>query len=200
VRAKLRHLLVKGVVEVTEPDREESAGEALLPELGCAITPPARYARVSTNEKLAQWSRLSFAGTDGVQLLTLARTGDGPASSRRGRLGLQEHALQVARTSLPPDATDVCVETRALPRREERAQAAAYLAYEELNGHVPRHTAFHLLVDDEGCTVIIALAVERCVPEEELLADIESVARSWRPLNAGPAAPTAKERPWWQFW
>lgn len=53
---------------------------------------------------------------------------------------------------------------------------------------VPRHTAFRWLVDDQGRPVAIAIGTERCVPKDELFADVEAVAASWRPLKGDNGA------------
>jgi hypothetical protein len=98
----------------------------------------------------------------------------------------------------------VSVDTSTLPDRDGRAQVLAYLAYDPNDGSAARQTAFHLFADGEGRPVTIAISTGRCVPKEELLADTEAVAASWRPLDAeGTAeekAPPLVKKPWWKVW
>jgi hypothetical protein len=200
VRAELRALLEEGAVTVTEPDEPAPDGEALLPAMGCAVTPPPRYARKETAPDFVQWSRLSFAGTDGLQLLTLLRERD-VSLPQRGAQQLTQLAEKSARASVPKGATNVHVDAHALPDRDGRAQVLAYLSYDPTDGDAPRHTAFHWLVDDRGRPVAIAIATGRCVPKDELLADTEAVAASWRPLDGErEAAPPPAKKPWWKVW
>lgn len=205
VRAELRALLEgDGGLAVTAPDDPPPRGEAPLPALGCAITPPPRYARVRARTPLAQWSRLSFAGTDGVQLLSVARESNVRFTERDARRQLAQMAEEYARASVPEGATEVSVEARPLPDREGRARVIAYLRYDPEDGSAPRHTALHWHVDQRGHPFMIAIAAERCVPEEELIADVDAVAASWRPLDdeekKGSSEESPARKPWWKLW
>ncbi len=204
VRAELRALLEEGVVAVTEPDEPPPEGEALLPSLGCAVTPPPRYVRLKRAPSHVQWSRISFAGTDGVDLLTVLRDGDTKLPPRGGERRLERLAEQYSRASVPEGSTDVSVDTSPLPEREGRAQVLSYVAYDPNDGSAPCHTAFHWLADDEGLPVAIAIATGACVPKDELLAETEAVAASWRPLDSQgkveEAAPQQPKKPWWKVW
>jgi hypothetical protein len=202
VRAELRVLLEDGVIEVTEPDELPPHGEELLPELGCAITPPPRYARTKTDSDFVQWSRVAFAGTDGVQLLTVLRENEVKLPKRGAEQRLLRLAKEYADESLPNGATNVEVNMRRLPERDGRVQVRAYVAYDPADGSALRHTAIRWFADALGRPVAIAIATEQCVPKNELLAEIEAIASSWRWLDGEKKAAEASpaKKPWWKVW
>lgn len=173
-------------LEVVEPDAPAVDGEVELPGLGCAVVPPPRYRRLERGEGVAQFTRVSFAGTDGVQLLTLARMTQ--VLPRADAAAIARLAEELARASVPPGATGVAVE--AAPDGPERARAAV-----RQDGEVPRHTLLRVLRDAGGDARVVALAAPRSTPEAELAADLDGVVASLRPL-----APDGPRRRWWKPW
>jgi hypothetical protein len=111
-------------------------------------------------------------------------------------------AKEYADESLPNGATNVEVNMRRLPERDGRVQVRAYVAYDPADGSALRHTAIRWFADALGRPVAIAIATEQCVPKNELLAEIEAIASSWRWLDGEKKAAEASpaKKPWWKVW
>jgi hypothetical protein len=159
-----------------------------------------------------KWSRVSFACTDGIELLSVAGT-DLPPEGRRSRL--LQLAEQGARAT-PQGATDVHVEVLALGDSEDRPQVRAYRSYAMENGEGGQ-TAYRWLVDHHGEALMLALGSPCCVPKQELIDEIDAVAASWRSLTKGGEPPKKRlgardalpsrsaeakpvRKPWWRIW
>jgi hypothetical protein len=69
-----------GRLRVTEPPPRSQSGSRTIEALGCAITPPPRFVfsdvRSDDDQTTAVFTRVAFAGTDGVEHLFVTRTSD----------------------------------------------------------------------------------------------------------------------------
>ncbi|MDC3960270.1 hypothetical protein [Polyangium jinanense] len=188
-RKGLRFLLEDAGLEVLDPDVETRPGEVEITAAGFAVTPPPRYRLVEKNPpspKLASWSRVSFSGTDGIQLLTVSRTGTRLAE-RNGRK-LARIAEDLTRASVPAGAEGVRVSAVALPDERGRSHAETYHAYAK--GASRQQSLFRWFTEPDGEVVMVAFGAAMCVPVDELADDAEAVVRSFRRLGA---------KKWWQI-
>jgi hypothetical protein len=204
VRAELREVLDAERVTVLEPSPTSPPSEVVLRELGCAIVPPARYLLTAQppSEDCVQFGRISFAGTDGIQLLTLLARRDKQVRPTGTEPALLDAARDLA-SDVAPEALNLQIEVRALPDADGRTQVMAYRTYDDPTGIGPQHSAFRFFVPRPGRLLIIAIGTGRCVPKEEMLADLESVVASWRPLDGEPSASSDTphhKKPWWRIW
>jgi hypothetical protein len=210
VRDLLRTLAAPGVIEVSQPAPLPPAGEVVLPELGCAITLPPRYVRTANSEgSFIQFSRVAFAGgaagSDGVRLLTLVSLEaevmpEGPERQKT----LVAHAQSLAQ-SLARGATDDRIETWVSSGKGGGVRALAHAEFQPGAHGVPRQRAIVCLFTGAGDVAkTVMLKASACIPKEELLADVEAVTQSWRPLGGTGAPPPvspppAKKKKWWWF-
>ncbi|MDI1449615.1 hypothetical protein [Polyangium sp. 6x1] len=188
-RKGLRFLLEEAAIEVLEPDAQTPPGEVVITAAGFSVTPPPRYRLVEKDppsRKLASWSRVSFSGTDGIQLLTVSRTGTRLAE-RNGRK-LARIAEDLTRKAVPEGAEAVRVSAVALPDERGRSHAETYHAY--AMGASRQQSVFRWFIEPDGEVVMIALGAAMCVPVDELAEDAEAVVRSFRRLG---------EKKWWQI-
>jgi hypothetical protein len=129
-----------------------------------------------------RFSRVSFATTDGVQLLTVARLPRTRSDAALTGEELLEMGEELAHDDIPyamnPHAT-----AEQLPEVAGRPQVRVYCTYDEA-GNAPQHTAFRWFVDESGAGVMVAVGTATCVPAEELFAQAEDVVRSFRLLDA----------------
>jgi hypothetical protein len=212
VRSMLRMLMAPGAINVTHPAPLPPSGEVVLPDIGCTLTPPPRYVQTPGSEgTFVRFSRVGFAGgragEDGVQMLTISSLAaevipEGP--DRRQKL--MSHAESLAQ-SLSERATGVRLEAWMSSEREEGAHALAHTEFQPGAQGVPRQRAIvRVFTDAKGVEKLVWLQASACVPREELLADMEAVIRSWRPLEGtGPTGPApvsplpAEKKKWWWF-
>jgi hypothetical protein len=204
VRAELREVFDADLVTVLEPSPTSPPSEVVLRELECAIVPPARYLLTAQapSEKCAQFSRISFAGTDGIQLLTLLARRDKQLRPTGTEPALLDAARDLA-SNVAPEAQNLQIEVHTLPDAGGRTQVMAYRTYDDPSGVGPQHSAFRLFVPEPGRLLIIAIGTGQCVPKEEMLADLESVVASWRPLDGEPSTrgdSAHDKKPWWRIW
>jgi len=188
-RMGLRVLLEESSLEVLDPVVETRPGEVEIKAAGFAITPPPRYQLVEKDPpspKLASWSRVSFSGTDGIQLLTVSRTGT-RLPARNGRK-LARIAEELTRASVPAGSEAVRVSAVALPDERGRSHAETYHAY--MKGASRQQSLFRWFTERDGEVVMIALGTAMCVPLDELAEDAEAVVRSFRRLGV---------KKWWQI-
>ncbi len=218
VRAALRWLLEEGRVEIIDPPSSLAPGEFSASRSGFAVTPPPRYVRMSSGhlgQGVLRFSRLSFAVTEGVQVLTVARL-ESSASAVLKPQDLQRLAEMGEREAAPIGAKNLKVEARILPGAGGRPHVRVYRAYDE-EGKAPQHVASRWFVDEDGRIVMVSVTSARCVPAEELFEQAEDVVRSFRLLKRKPAAAApdeaplsgeihldedspASRKPWWRFW
>ena len=170
VRAALRRAIDEPLVGVTEPPAppSEPRGE------GFAVTPPARYLPLTGAGSALRCSRVSFSGTDGIQLLTVVRQPRGGFE----RADLMDLARKAAE-QLPADASRLEVEVRALPDRAGRPHVEATRQFETPQDG-PQRSVYRLFLDDRNALVIVALGAPACVPAAELAAEAEGVVGSYR--------------------
>jgi len=219
VRAALRWLLEEGRIEVTDPPSPLKPGEFSASRAGFAVTPPPRYVRMSSGhlgQGVLRFSRMSFAVTEGVQILTVARL-ESSSSAVLKPQDLLRLAEMGEREAAPLGATRLKVEARILPGAGGRPHVRVYRAYDQ-EDRAPQHIASRWFVDEEGRIVMVSVASARCVPAEELFEQAEDVVRSFRLLQRKAAASAASEdvqlsrevpldddlpasrKPWWRFW
>ena len=193
VRAALRELVDKGLaVAPAEPPNSPRPLE--IDELGLALTPPARFARVVGASELGiQFSRLSFSSTDGVRLLSLVRMRDMRVGTAAELMALADQAV---RQTAPGGASGVQVETRMLPGDDQVETLLQYTT------DYPRHTVYRWRMLRDGTPLMISSASEDHIPLDELRADIDAVVASLRELERElePEPPPPPSRPWWKFW
>ncbi len=190
-RRGLRFLLEEANVEVLEPDVGTRPGEVEVKSAGFAIEPPPRYRRVedeTPSQKRASWSRVSFSGTDGIQLLTVSRTGT-RIEDRKGRK-LARIAEELTRASVPAGAEGVRVSAVALPDERGRCHAETYRAYVESASR--QQSLFRWITEPDGEVIMVAFGAAMCVPVDELADDAEAVVRSFRRLDSS-------KKKWWQI-
>lgn len=179
-----------------EAHETESAEDEVV-EAGFVIVPPVGFVRIASDKpspRRASWRRVTPGQTDGVELLTVSRTGtrlDKPS----GRV-LAKIAEALTKSSVPEGATSVQVSARALAGKPGQAHAETYRAHEE--GTSKRHSLFRWFTDDNGEVVMVALGASQSLPMEDLEQDAASVVDSFRYLVATPKKPPAKKK-WWQF-
>jgi hypothetical protein len=212
VRDLLRMLAAPGVIEVSQPAPVPPAGEVVLPGLGSAVTLPPRYVQTANSEPtFAQFSRVAFAGgvpgSDGVQLLSLLMVAEkgspeGPERQKMFAAKARELAQSTAR-----GATGVHIETWTSASKGGGVQAFAHAEFQPGAQGVPRQSTLVCLTDAGDVVKVVVLRTSACIPREELLADVETVTRSWRPLKGTGVPPPApvtpppaqKKKKWWWF-
>jgi hypothetical protein len=205
VRAGLRSLRDSGAVTVTTP-APVAGGEVIAETESFAVTAPPRYLPLPTaNADRIQCSRISFAGTDGVQLLTVHRVRDTEIGFGDTGESLLRFGKKLAAASVPPDSTKLHVEGAVLPDRSGRPHARVYRSFDSPDG--PQHTEMRWFVDEAGAAVMIAAGTSSCVPVSELAGETAQVAASYRikgdpggrPRTATSSPPASRARPWWKL-
>lgn len=188
VRAALRELVDR--VVIAEPPSPVRTFE--VDELGLAMTPPPRFAKVTGASELGiQFSRLSFSSTDGVRLLSLVRMRDMRVGTPAELMALADQAV---RQTAPGGASGVQVETRMLPGHDQVETLLQYTT------DYPRHTVYRWRMLSEGTPLVVSCTSENHVPLDELRADIAALVGSLRELETEPPPPPPPSRPWWKFW
>jgi hypothetical protein len=183
------------VKEEGASDSAESNEDAVV-EGGFAIMPPAGFVRISTDKpsaKRASWQR-TRAGTGGIELLTVSRTGtrlDKPT----GHL-LAQIAQAITQSSVPLGATSVQVSARALAGKPGQAQAETYRAHVE--GTSRQHSLFRWFTDENNEVVMVAIGASQSIRMEQLDQDAAAVVDSFRYLVAQKKQPIPNRRKWWQ--
>ncbi|MBK9265719.1 MAG: hypothetical protein IPM54_38765 [Polyangiaceae bacterium] len=196
-RNELDELVERGGIEVTEPSREDDVEESEVVEADFAIEPPPRFLRMKADKpsnKRASWSRVSFSGTDGIELLTVSRTGT-RLSEPNGR-SLSRIAEAITKQTVPAGASSVQVSARALKSKPGRAEAETYRAHVE--GNSKQHSLFRWFTEENKEVVMVALGASQCVPMDELEDDAAAVVQSFRRLGAATSS-TSEKKKWWQW-
>jgi hypothetical protein len=183
VRAAKRWLLEQAKIEIATPVATGQAEEVLARHAGFAVTPPPRYALLPADDlPRLRFSRVSFATTDGVQLLTVARLPRTRSGAALTGGELLEMGEELAHDDIP-HAMNPHVTAEQLPDVAGRPQVRVYCTYDEA-GNGPQHTAFRWFVDESGAGVMVAVGAATCVPADELFAQAEDVVGSFRLLDA----------------
>ncbi len=197
VRKELSWLVDQGGIEVIEAARDASADEDEVTEADFAIEPPPRFLRAYSDKpsaKRASWSRVSFSGTDGIELLTVSRTGT--RLDRVNGRALARIAEAITKTSVPKGATSVQVSARALEGKAGEAHAETYRAHVE--GTSRQHSLFRWFTDKDHEVVMVAIGAAQCVPMAELEDEAAQVVASFRRLST-PSREKDSAKKWWQI-
>ncbi len=183
LRSAKRWLLQEAQIEIATPVTRGQAEEVIAQHAGFAVTPPPRYALLPADDlPRMRFSRVSFATTDGVQLLTVARLPRTRSDAALTGEELLEMGEELAHDDIPY-AMNPHVTAEQLPDVAGRPQVRVYCTYDEA-GNAPQHTAFRWFVDESGAGVMVAVGTATCVPAEELFAQAEDVVGSFRLLDA----------------
>jgi hypothetical protein len=187
-------------LQVLAPMPQPPSGEVLLAELGCAVSPPPRFTRVASealglSPTLAMFSRPLI---DEVRLMDVWRGPDtlppGPERTERLVALAQRNAREWEREG----ATDLRMDTRPLPEAEGVAQVSNQLQF--LARGRPTRSASRWIADTDGAVFRILVGGPPYLSPEELLAEADRVAGSWRRLPEDKTLPTAPAKKWWKFW
>jgi hypothetical protein len=172
-----------GRLRVTEPPPRSLSGSRTIEPLACTITPPLRFALSSVSsghgQTTAVFTRVSFAGTDGVERLFVTRTSD-----RIRGLGAATRLVRDARMTMPAwfaesGYTDIECDAR-LVDGEPPSVAVTLEGSPESPGEARGRTVARVLLDPAGQVWWIALATTVAVPLAELAHEVDAVVRSWQ--------------------
>ena len=94
-------------------------------------------------------------------------------------------------------ASAMQMDTRPLPEAGGRAQVTNQLQF--FAHDRPTRSALHWIADTDGVVFRISVGGPPYLSHEELRAQADQVAGSWRRLP-GDAAPPPPEKKWWRFW
>jgi hypothetical protein len=154
VRRAQSWLSEEAAISVVAPGAAPAAGEVAIPSMHCALTPPPRYLLHEQNEERAQFSRLSFATTDGISLLTIAHF--------------------PFKNGAPGGST-----ARAVAREASHQNAAAFMGFAG-DDYFPARTVLRMFQDNLGEVWLAMIGASSSVPESELSQELEAVVRSFR--------------------
>jgi hypothetical protein len=212
VRSMLRMLATPGVIQLTQPEPSAPANEVVLPEIGCAITPPRRYVRTPGSAgTLVRFSRVAFAGgragTDGVQELVVIRLAAEVIPEGPQRLKKLVAAAEDLARSMSEGAPGARVETWTSEGEGNDAHALAHAEFQpEAHGEPRQRLVLRIFTGAGGVEQILMLRASACVPKAELLEELEAVIQSWRPLGvprpspaSAPPPAKAEKKKWWWF-
>jgi hypothetical protein len=152
----------EAAISVVAPAVAPATGEVAIPSMHCALTPPPRYLLHQQNEERAQFSRLSFATTDGISLLTIAHF---PFKS--GAPGGKSSRALGGSTA------------RAVAREASYQNAAAFMGFAG-DDYFPARTVLRMFQDSLGEVWLAMIGTSQSVPENELSQELEAVVRSFR--------------------
>ncbi|WP_147443877.1 hypothetical protein [Corallococcus sicarius] len=213
VRSMLRMLAEPGSIEVTQPALQHPASEVLLPDMGCAMTPPPRYLRTPDSDgTFLRFSRVAFAGgaagSDGVQMLTLSCFKEDGAAEGPERLKLLTAEGEFLIQGRLRGATSSQLETWSAPGQDGGVHLFFHTVFQpETFGDPQQRTILRLFTQAQGMVNVVMLDAAACLSKEEMLADLEAVIQSWRPLGTTAALPSVspppaekKQKSWWRWW
>ena len=186
VRRALRWLRKEPQIAVIAPGLAQASGEVALPSLGCAITPPARYVVHEQKPDRAQFSRVSFATTDGVSILNIAQL---PKNVRGPGASSEKFAEQMIRATLPDGSTDIVVRCRAVSIDDGPGGVEAQASFIRADCF-PGQSVLRLFPDQLGRFWLAMIGTSQSVPVSEISDEISSVVRSFRLMS----------KPSWKFW
>lgn len=191
-RRALAWLLEPGRVTRTRPWSAAPRGESTLEGPGCAVTAPARFARVELPmaPTAATFVRTVFPGRP-HRMLQVFRvpervTGGGDALVRLARRMNGDWARE--------GAADIETDPRLVAALDGRPQVEDHVRF--VVGGAPLQELQRWLLDPDGVVFRIGASGPRGLPVAKLVRDVEDTLRSWRRLDAvGPPA-----KPWWKLW
>lgn len=203
VRGALAWLLdpERSGLQVLEPMSLPPPGEVRLPGLGCAVSLPPRFTHVPSEEvglgpTLAMFSRPLL---EEVRLMDVWRAPDRipPGTGRTEKL--MDLAQRNAREWGREGATAMQMDTRPLPEDRGVAQVTNQLQF-FARGR-PTRSALRWIADTDGTVFRISVGGPPYLTHEELRAQADQVANSWRRLPEDKdKAPPAPAKKWWRFW
>lgn len=201
VRSMLHMLAIPGVIQLTQPEPSVPAKEVELPELGCAITPPRRYVRTPRSAgTLIRFSRVAFAGgsagTDGVQEMIVLRLAEEIIPEGTQRLKKRVAAAEDLARRMSEGAPGTHVETWTSAGEGTDAHALAHTEFQTgVQGEPRQRLVLRVFTGPGGVEQIVMIRASACVPKAELLAELEAVIQSWRPLGDSRPSPPALRPP-----
>lgn len=180
---------VHGGLRVTEPPLRLQSGSRTIEALGCTITPPPRFVfsnvRSEDGETTAVFTRVSFAGTDGIEHLLVTRTAD-----RIRGLAIATRLLRNARTMASVFAgsgyTDVECDAR-LVEGEAPSVAVTLEGSPESPGQPRGRMVARVLRDRAGQVWWVALDTTVAVPLAELADEVDAVVATVDVITEGKA-------------
>ena len=196
-RSELDRLVEHGSIEIMSPPHTDDLFECEVREADFAIEAPPRFLRLHDDipsTKRASWSKVSFSGTDGIEILTVSRTGT-RLSEPNGR-SLSRIAEAITKSSVPEGATSVQVSARALKSKPGRAEAETSRAHVEGNNHL--QALFRWFDEEKKEVVMLAVGLSPMVTGGEHERVARAVVDSFRRLGAGERS-SGKTKKWWQM-
>jgi hypothetical protein len=142
----------------------------------CALIPPPRYLLHEESPDRAQFSRVSFATTDGISLMTLARL---PESLANGSAKSLELAEKILGASVPEKSTDIEVTSRLISDRDGNGEAEAQMRFTRTDCFSGR-AVLRLFLDKLGRVWFVIIETSQSVPASEIVDEIADVVRSFR--------------------
>jgi hypothetical protein len=173
VRAALRTFCIGGDLRVLAKPATPTTGEVILRRLGAALVPPPRFVHIQSDHRLREtFARVSFCGTDGVETFLVERI-----DRRAGNLRqtCEELTRQVH--------IDAGVQDIELQVEEVGPQV---LIIVDGQGHQGRlRNAMRWFTDGKGRLWLLTIISSAAVPRAVLGSELDSAARSWRPIASG---------------
>ncbi|MCP3136247.1 hypothetical protein [Pyxidicoccus xibeiensis] len=199
----------RGVLRVLEPLPLPPEGEVILPDLGCAVTPPPRYTLTPSQDmglgrNIAMFTRLTCGDLRTMDVWRDAAVlppGPGRAEA------LVDGARRNAESWAKEGVTDIEVDTQVLPEVDGRPHVSSHVRF-VVQGQ-PMVAATRWLADVDGAVFRITVGGPRDLTYEEFSAEADAILRSWRrlpgeaarPVQARADAPAAPgKKPWWKLW
>jgi hypothetical protein len=186
VRRGQKWLRENAQISVIAPAVVQSSGEVAIPLMQCALIPPPRYLLHEESQDRAQFSRVSFATTDGISLMTLVRL---PESMANSSAKSQQLAEEIVRARVPDKSTDVEVTSRLVAGRDGNVGAEAQMRFTRTDCF-PGRTFLRLFQDKLGKVWFVIIETSQSVPTSEIADELAGVVRSFR-LTSKPS---------WKFW
>jgi hypothetical protein len=173
VRAALRTLRAEGDLRVLAKPAAPVAGEVTLRRLGCALVPPPRFVHTPSDDGMREkFGRVSFCGTDGVETFLVERM--------ERRVGNLRQACEELARQIHVDAGVQGIELHV------EDAGSQVLVIVEGQGHQGRlRNAMRWFTDDKERLWSLTIVSTAAVPRAVLASELDSVARSWRPIPTG---------------
>jgi hypothetical protein len=173
-------------IEVKTPMPPVPVGEIVLPQLGCAITPPPRYLyapaltsamnqnlAVFTREVLPHDSLLNYA-----RHLDVYRVPSVRYQGRDSHRQLEKLARQQIQAWALEGALDIRLEIEQRSNHKGQLQVAGYVRYRNAAG--PTHAAACWLIDHDGTVFRVLVGGPLFLSRPAFERDVEAVVNSWR--------------------
>jgi len=173
------------VIEVSRPFIKLVDPHAVLPNVGCEITPPHRFVSWPTisadlSSTLAFFTRSTLPMVE-PQLFDVWRIPDLLIGEKGSQENLRRVAFEATQGWTKEGATDIDMETWPLPQREGRIGVGSYTRFSTVNG--PTQSAAHWIADNDGTVFRITAGGPMYLKKEELVQRINQAADTWRRLK-----------------